>query len=85
MAAFGNSAELGGIFRWIIDTNSDGVVTIGTDILTTQPLLGNFGVAGAIPVAGEFDFNLNNGDEIGLYNSGKWGLDTNHNFVIEAG
>jgi subtilisin-like proprotein convertase family protein len=85
LAAFGNSAQEGGIFRWIIDTNSDGVVTIGTDVKTTQPLLGNFNVSGALPVAGNFDNNLNNGDEIGLYNSGKWGLDFNHNFVIEAG
>ena len=44
----------------------------------------NFNVAGAIPVAGNFDSNLANGDEIGLYYSGKWGLDFNHNFVIEA-
>lgn len=85
LAAFGNSAELGNVFRWIIDTNSDGVVTLGTDIRTIQPLLGNFNVSGAIPVTGNFDGNPNNGDEIGLYNSGKWGLDFNHNFVIEAG
>jgi subtilisin-like proprotein convertase family protein len=84
LAAFGNSAEDGGVFRWIIDTNSDGVVTLGTDIKTFQPLLGNFNVAGAIPMAGNFDGVLGNGDEIGLYNSGKWGLDFNRNFVIEA-
>ena len=46
--------------------------------------MGNFNVAGAIPVAGNFDGILGNGDEIGLYNSGKWGLDFNRNFVIEA-
>ena len=85
LAAFGNAADLGGIFRWLIDTNSDGVITIGTDILTTQPTLANFSIAGAIPVAGNFDNNTANGDEIGLYNAGKWYLDTNHNFVIDAG
>ena len=37
-------------------------------------LLANFNVAGAIPVAGNFDYNAANGDEIGLYNQGKWGL-----------
>jgi len=84
LAAFGNSAELGGVFRWIIDTDSDGVVTLGTDIRTIQPLLSNFNVQGAIPVAGNFDGNLANGDEIGLYNSGKWGLDFNRDFVIQA-
>jgi hypothetical protein len=84
LAAYGFSQELG-IYRWIIDTNSNGVVTIGTDILTTQPTLGNFAIAGAIPVAGNFDNNPSNGDEIGLYNAGKWYLDTNHNFVIGGG
>ena len=38
-----------------------------------------------IPVAGNFDNNAANGDEIGLYNAGKWYLDTNHNFVIDGG
>jgi hypothetical protein len=75
LAAFGNSAEEGGIFRWIIDTNSDGVVTLGTDIRTVQPLLSNLNVPGAIPVAGNFDGNDANGDEVGLYYSGRWGLD----------
>jgi hypothetical protein len=83
LAAFGNSAELGA-FRWIVDTDSDGVVTLGTDIRTIQPLLPNFNVAGAIPIAGNFNDNVNDGDEIGLYNAGKWGLDSNRNFVIEA-
>ncbi len=92
LAAYGNSAQ--GIpgpgnatprFRWIVDTNSNGVVTDGTDIITTQATLANFNIAGAIPVAGNFDNNAANGDEIGLYYSGKWGLDTNRSFVIEAG
>jgi hypothetical protein len=85
LAAFGNSAELGGVFRWLIDTNGDGVVKLGTDIETTQPTLANFNISGAIPIAGNFDNNAANGDEIGLYNAGKWALDTNHNFVIDAG
>ncbi|MEX0643140.1 MAG: choice-of-anchor Q domain-containing protein, partial [Pirellulales bacterium] len=85
LAAYGYSSQLG-VYRWIIDTNSNGVVTIGTDINTVQPTLGNtFNVAGAIPVAGNFDNNAANGDEIGLYNAGKWYLDTNRNFVIGAG
>lgn len=84
LAAFGNAADMGGVFRWIIDTDSDGVVTLGTDIRTIQPLLPNFNVQGAIPVAGNFDGNLANGDEIGLYHSGKWALDFNRDFVIQA-
>jgi hypothetical protein len=85
LAAFGNSAELGGVFRWLIDTNGDGVVKLGTDFETTQPALANFNISGAIPIAGNFDGNAANGDEIGLYNAGKWYLDTNHNFVIDGG
>jgi hypothetical protein len=73
-----------GAYRWIIDTNSDGVVTLGTDIRTIQPALPNFNIAGAIPIAGNFDGNAANGDEIGLYNAGKWGLDFNRNFIIDA-
>jgi subtilisin-like proprotein convertase family protein len=83
LAAFGFSQELGS-FRWIIDTTSNGVVNLPTDILTLQPTLGNFNVSGALPVAGNFDNNADNGDEIGLYNAGRWALDTNHNFVIDA-
>jgi subtilisin-like proprotein convertase family protein len=83
LAAFGFSAELNA-FRWIIDTNSNGVVNLPTDILSIQPTLANFNVASALPVAGNFDNNLANGDEIGLYNAGRWALDTNRNFVIDA-
>jgi hypothetical protein len=39
--------------------------------------------AGAIPVAGNFDRNANNGDEIGLYYSGTWFLDTNHDYILD--
>lgn len=84
LAAYGYSNDLG-VRRWIIDTTSDGVVKALTDIITIQPNLANFDVAAAIPVAGNFDNIAANGDEIGLYNAGKWYLDTNRNFVIGAG
>ena len=84
LAAYGNSAELGGVQRWIIDTNNDAVVNPGEgDILTIQPLLVSMDVVGAIPVAGNFDGNLANGDEIGLYNAGTWAFDFNRDFVIQ--
>ena len=86
LAAYGNSAELGGVFRWLVDRNHDGVVNVAQgDILTTQPALANFNIAGAIPVAGNFVGGVGSDDEIGLYNQGKWAFDTNKNFVIEAG
>jgi hypothetical protein len=87
LAVFGNAQDLGG-FRWLVDRNSDGVVNVAQgDVLTLQPeggLPGNFNVAGAIPVAGNFDGVAANGDEIGLYNAGRWALDTNRNFVIDG-
>ena len=84
LAAYGWSGELGQR-RWIIDTDSDGVVTSGTDIFTIQPNIGGFSTAAAIPIAGNFDGNLANGDEIGLYFAGRWALDTNRDFVISGG
>ncbi len=87
LAVYGNAQDLGS-FRWLIDLNSDGVVNTAIgEILTLQPiggLPGNFNVAGALPVAGNFDGNAANGDEIGLYYSGRWALDSNRNFVIDA-
>lgn len=83
LAAFGWSAELNSK-RWIIDTNNDGVVTIGTDILTLQPAIAGFNVAAAIPVAGNFDGNAGNGDEIGLYYAGQWAFDLDRDFIIQA-
>jgi hypothetical protein len=71
LAAYG---QFGGSFRWLIDLNSDGVV----DINNIQPTPIN-GVA----VAGNFDLNLANGDEIGLFDGSNWYRDLNRNFVIE--
>lgn len=83
LAAYGSSAELGG-FRWLIDTDGNGVVRLGTDILTMQPALPagiGFNVTTAVPVAGDFAPDQP-GDEIGLYNAGKWAFDTNGDRVI---
>ena len=83
LAAYGWSSELNAR-RWLIDTNSDGVVTLfSSDLLTIQPDIAGFDVAGALPIAGNFDGNAANGDEIGLYNAGQWALDTNRDFVIQ--
>jgi hypothetical protein len=88
LAVYGNAQDLGA-FRWLIDLNSDGVVNTAVgEILTIQPTSGlpnGFNAAGAIPVAGNFDGNAANGDEIGLYYAGNWALDSNRNFVIGAG
>lgn len=84
LAVYGNAQDLGS-FRWLIDRNSDGVINTGEgDILTLQPLRAGFDVMGAIPVAGDFDRNPANGDEIGLYKLGTWILDRDRDFVIET-
>lgn len=82
LGVYGYSAETSE-HRWLIDLDSDGV----TDIYSSQPVLTSFGLdtVGALPVAGNFDNDLTNGDEIGLYYAGNWGFDFNHNFVIEPG
>jgi Ca2+-binding RTX toxin-like protein len=73
LAAYG---QFGGTFRWLVDLNSDGVV----DISTIQATAIN-GVA----LAGNFDLNPFNGDEIGLFDGSNWYRDLNRNFVIEPG
>ena len=80
LAAFG---RLNGQFRFIVDTNNDGVVdTSQGDIFQLQnPNI----VIDGLPFAGNFDGNAANGDEVGLYNAGAWFLDTNRNFIIEPG
>lgn len=79
LAVYGYSYETGE-HRWLVDFDSDGVA----DLYSSQPLLANFNVAGALPIAGNFDNNLANGDEIGLYYAGNWGFDFNRDFVISA-
>jgi hypothetical protein len=87
LATYGNYA---GIFRWLIDLDSDGVVYGNgdpdgvDDIIVNQGPIGGFNIAGAIPIAGNFDDELENGDEIGLYYAGSWAIDTNHNYVIDT-
>ncbi len=77
LAAYG---RVGNQWRWMIDTNHDGVITAGTDIITNDVLNIN-----GLPVAGNFDGNLLNGDEIGVFDGITWYLDTNRNFMIDAG
>ncbi|MEX2171963.1 MAG: Ig-like domain-containing protein [Pirellulales bacterium] len=89
LASYGN---YNGIFRWLIDFDSDGVVYGNgdpdgvNDLIVNQGTLPGFNStarAGAIPVAGDFDRNDANGDEIGLYYAGTWALDTNHDFILD--
>ncbi len=88
---FANYGNYNGIFQWLIDFDSDGVVYGNGDpdgvndlIVTQAPIPGFADIAGALPIAGNFDANANNGDEIGLYYAGQWALDTNHDYIIDT-
>ena len=60
--------------RWIFDTNNDGVVD---QLVPEDFILG-------LPVAGNFDGNDVNGDEVGLFTGTTWYFDTNHDFVVDT-
>ncbi|WP_146408387.1 dockerin type I domain-containing protein [Allorhodopirellula heiligendammensis] len=64
-----------GAFRWLIDTNNNGVPDIVT---TTVPQVSG------VPLAGNFDGNPVNGDEVGLKSGTTWRLDTNHDFQVDT-
>ncbi|MCO6455897.1 MAG: hypothetical protein J5I93_11420 [Pirellulaceae bacterium] len=68
LAAYGRVA---GQFRWLIDTDNDGVPNL------IQP---NSPSVNGLPFAGNFDGNAANGDEVGLFGGGIWYLDTTHDF-----
>lgn len=71
IAAYG---KVGSKFRWLIDFTNDGV----KDMDKPDPLNLN-----GLPVAGNFDGNLANGDEVGLFTGTSWALDTNHDFQLD--
>ena len=72
LAAYG---FVNGQWRWIYDFNHDGVVDL--TLVNPLPIQG-------YPVAGNFN-PLIPGDQIGLFTGTHWYLDTNGNFVIDAG
>jgi hypothetical protein len=72
LAAYG---KLGSNFRWLIDTNNDGV----PDLVVTNPEPLN-----GLPLAGNFDGKSSNGDEVALRVGSTWYLDTNRSFSVDA-
>jgi len=72
LAAYG---QVGGVFRWLIDTNNNGV----PDLVVADPAQ----IDGR-PFAGNFDGNSANGDEVGLKDGDTWYLDTNHDFKVDT-
>ncbi|HND54077.1 MAG TPA: dockerin type I domain-containing protein, partial [Pirellulaceae bacterium] len=65
---------VGGVYRWLIDTDNDGVA----DLRVVDPRSIN-----GLPVAGNFDGNKANGDEVGVFNGVDWWIDTNHDYKVD--
>src|SRR5262249_27409762 len=82
LAAYGFDSLVGG-FRWLIDVNHDGIIDPADGDHATKQGPG-FQING-LPVAGDFDGNASNGEEIGLFDGTKWYFDTNHNWIIDGG
>jgi len=81
LAAYG---KVGANYRWLIDVNNDGVVN-GTDVNVVQPLFAGVTSVNGTPVAGNFDGNAANGDEVALKVGNTWLLDkVGHDFKVDA-
>ena len=85
LAAYG---LVDGEYRWLIDTNNDGVADLNITGLSEQGVVGPgivdpMGING-LPVAGNFDGNAANGDEVALFTGDTWWLDTDHDFNVDT-
>ena len=74
LAAYG---RVGDTFRWLIDTDNNGVPDI---VGSETPGFLNIGV----PVAGDFNA-AHDGDEVGLFDGRNWWFDTNANYRLSDG
>jgi hypothetical protein len=70
LAAYG---KVGTTYQWRIDMNNDGI----PDLVQTDTA----NIVGT-PVAGNFDGNAANGDEVALFDGKTWYLDVNHDFMV---
>ncbi len=73
LAAYGK--DMTGHYRWVIDTDNDGV----GDLKQYDPEEVN-----GLPVSGDFDGNPDNGDEVGVFDGTTWYLDTDHDFMVDT-
>ena len=72
LAAYG---RINGVWRWLVDTDNDGVPNV------SQP---DARAINGLPVAGNFDGDATNGDEVGLFTGTTWWLDTDHDFQVDT-
>ena len=63
-----------GKFRWLVDTDNDGVPNIDRE--ESREING-------VPAAGRFDNNDDNGDEVAVFDGNTWYFDTNHDFITD--
>lgn len=77
LAAYGRIWQNGAfVYRWLIDKNGNGYIDPATEIFTDNAnLIG-------VPLAGNFDGDATNGDEVGLFTGTQWYLDTNGNYDL---
>ena len=80
-----------GAFRWLIDTNSDGVINTTPFDPVSNPTGGDYAFAMApgsqingLPVSSDFALNQSAGDQIGLFNGTTWYLNTSTNMASFA-
>jgi hypothetical protein len=73
LAAYG---KVGNQFRWLIDTDNDGVPNL--NVVDPANIIGQ-------PVAGNFDGDASNGDEVGLFTGTTWYFDVDHDYKIDVG
>lgn len=73
VAAYGRDSN--GNYRWLFDINGNGT----PDFSVVDPNRIN-----GFPVAGNFDGNFGNGDEVGIFTGTTWWFDTNHDFLVDT-
>lgn len=67
--------RINGQWQWRVDTNNDGVI----DLTVADPANIN-----GFPIAGNFDNNAANGDEVGVFDGANFWLDTNHDYKVDT-
>ncbi len=70
LAVFG---RVGTSFRWLVDTDNDGA----PDVTVVDPTAPN-----GLPIAGNFDGNSINGDEVAIFDGQRFFFDTDHDFQV---
>lgn len=75
--------QVTGQFQFNIDVDSDGVPDNEPGVLPAVEGVIVLSVSGT-PIAGRFDNNDANGDEVGVFDGTTWYFDTNHNLVIDG-